>query len=149
MIEPLADNSILVIDDNPDDFFAVQRALTRAGMANPLLHCESGREGLEFLDNAALHGTLPSLVLLDINMPGMKGDEVLRAIRDTPELRTLPVLMLTSSDDDRDVLAAFQGGASAYLAKPLEFEDLLRAIQRVKSHCFELVLRPRGGGAVG
>lgn len=141
MSAPLAANSFLIVDDNPDDFFAVQRSLGQAGLGNPLHHCESGDEALTLLDAAAAAGTLPALVLLDVNMPGMKGGEVLAAIRSRPPMARLPVVMLTSSSDDRDVEAAFKGRASAYLNKPLDFDALIRAVQRIRTHRFEIVLR--------
>ncbi len=85
----------------------------------------------------------PALVLLDINMPRMSGIDLLRAIRGEPDLRAIPVVMMTSSNDDRDVLAAFQGGANSYVLKPVTFDGLIRAIQRIKSHWFEILLTQR------
>lgn len=137
-------NTFLIVDDNPDDFFAARRTLSQSGLGNPLLHLESGEEALDYLRHrgawAEQKPPRPALVLLDVNMPGMKGDEVLREIRREPELRSLPVLMLTSSNADRDVLAAFQDGANAYLNKPVEFDTLLRAIQRIRTHRFQIAL---------
>ncbi len=134
-------HSFLVVDDNPDDFFAVQRGLQKSGVKNPLLHCESGEEALEQLAAAAKAGGLPALVLLDINMPGMKGAEVLSAIRESEDaaLAALAVVMLTSSDDDRDVHAAFKGHASGYLNKPLELEQLERTLERLRGGKVEIL----------
>jgi len=134
MNKKMPPNSFLVVDDNPDDFFAVQRTLQKAGVKNPLLHCESGEEALEQLRSAAAVRALPAVVLLDINMPGMKGGEVLTEIRASSDtaLANLPVVMLTSSDDDRDVHAAFKGHASGYLNKPLEVDALERTLERLR-----------------
>lgn len=134
MNKKMPEHSFLIVDDNPDDFFAVQRALQKAGVKNPLLHCESGEEALEQLRAAAAARGLPAVLLLDINMPGMKGGEVLTEIRASSDvaLANLPVVMLTSSDDDRDVHAAFKGHASGYLNKPLEVESLERTLERLR-----------------
>lgn len=139
MSKAMAAHSFLVVDDNPDDFFAVRRSLQQAGVRNPLLHCESGEEALTLLTDAAAAGGLPALVLLDINMPGMKGGEVLSEIRANEALAALPVVMLTSSDDDRDVHAAFTGHASGYLNKPLEVEALERTLGRLRDARVEVL----------
>jgi len=138
-------NTILVVDDNPDDFYAVQRELVASGLRNPLKHCETGEEALEFLRRRGRHALapVPAMILLDINMPRMSGIELLRTIRGEDALRMVPVIMMTSSNDDRDVLAAFQGGANSYVLKPVTFDGLVRAIQRIKSHWFEILLTPR------
>lgn len=141
-------NTILVVDDNPDDFYAVQRELGSSGMRNPLAHCDSAETALDFLYRRGHYADppapIPAMILLDINMPRMSGIELLRTIRGEPTLRTIPVIMMTSSNDDRDVLAAFQGGANSYVLKPVTFDGLIRAIQRIKSHWFEILLTQRG-----
>jgi two-component system, response regulator len=141
-------NTILVVDDNPDDFYAVQRELTRSGLSNPLVLCESAETALDYLHRrgkfAEIPVAKPAMILLDINMPRMTGTEFLRTIRSNPTHGQVPVIMMTSSNDDRDVLAAFEGGANSYILKPVSFGGLIGAIQRIKSHTFELLLTPRG-----
>ena len=141
-MRPTSATTILVIDDNPDDFFTVERELAKAGLANPLVHCKSGADGLDYLHARNRYAEppppLPAFVLLDVNMPKMLGTEVLAAIRGDAALANLPVIMLTSSGDERDVVAAFQGRASAYVTKPIEFDSLIRAVLRIKSHKIEL-----------
>jgi two-component system, response regulator len=142
-------NTILVVDDNPDDFYAVQRELTTSGLRNPLASCESGQEALDFLYHRGRYATVaatpppPALILLDINMPRMTGIELLRTIRGDERIRAIPVIIMTSSNDDRDVLAAFEGGANSYVLKPVNFDGLIRAIQRIKTHWFEILLTPK------
>ena len=139
-------NTILIVDDNPDDFYAVQRELGSSGLRNPLVHCETGEQALDFLHrrgNYAAAPVIPAMILLDINMPRMSGIELLRTIRGEAAMHAVPVIMMTSSNDDRDVLAAFQGGANSYVLKPVTFDGLVRAIQRIKSHWFEILLTQR------
>jgi len=133
--------SFLIVDDNPDDVLAVRRCLKQARIGNPIVHCESGEEALALLDSAAKAKSLPALVMLDINMPGMKGTEVLAEIRGRLLLPQLPVLMLTSSNDDRDVLAAFKGKANSYLTKPLDEEGLRKALERLQAQGVEVALQ--------
>jgi len=139
-----SNTTILVIDDNPDDFFTVERELAKAGLGNPLVHCKSGEDGLDYLHARKRYASpappLPAFVLLDVNMPKMLGTEVLAAIRADATLSHLPIIMLTSSGDERDVVAAFQGKANAYVQKPFEFDALVRAVLRIKSHKIELAV---------
>jgi CheY-like chemotaxis protein len=140
-------NSILIVEDNPDDFYALERVFERAGLHNPLVHCETGEEAMDCLMGRGAYAEseveIPAMILLDINLPGMKGTEVLQAIREEPTLKGIPVIMLTSSKDDRDVMAAFRGRADAYLVKPAEFQDFLMALQQLKGHGMQIVLPPR------
>jgi CheY-like chemotaxis protein len=142
-------NTILVVDDNPDDFYAVQRELTTSGLRNPLVNCESGEQALDYLYGrgryaaVAARPPMPAMILLDINMPRMTGIELLRTVRGDAALQALPIIMMTSSNDDRDVLGAFEGGANSYVLKPVSFDGLLHAIQRIRSHWFEISLIPK------
>ncbi len=146
-MRPTSATTILVIDDNPDDFFTVERELAKAGLANPLVHCKSGEDGLDYLHArnryAPLQPPLPAFVLLDVNMPKMLGTEVLATLRGEPALAGLPVIMLTSSGDERDIVASFQGKANAYVTKPFEFDAFVRAVLRIKSHKVELAVTVR------
>ncbi|MGH8455289.1 MAG: response regulator [Nevskiales bacterium] len=139
-------NTILVVEDNPDDFYAIQRVFERAALRNPLVHCETGEGALDYLLGRGAYADAdverPALILLDINLPGMKGMDVLQTIRSEATLKSIPVIMLTSSKDDRDVLASFQGRADAYLVKPAEFADFLMALQQLKHHAMHIVLAP-------
>lgn len=139
-------NTILVIEDNSDDFYAIQRVFERAALCNPLVHCETGEGALDYLLGRGAYVDAdverPAMILLDINLPGMKGMDVLQTIRTEPTLKSIPVIMLTSSKDDRDVLASFQGRADAYLVKPAEFADFLMTLQQLKRHAMQIVLTP-------
>lgn len=135
---------ILVVDDNPDDFYAVQRVMAQAGIGNELIHAESGDDALAMLRGEGRKNPLkPTFILMDVNMPGMKGTEVLQEIRSDDKIKSIPVIMLTSSNADRDVVSAFQGGANSYLTKPVDFSQLIQALQRIKSHEIEIALNPK------
>ena len=123
----LGDALFLLVDDNDDDIRLVRRAFTKARVTNPLQIVRSGEEAIEYLIGKERYGNrreypLPGLVLLDIKMPGLDGLDVLQWIRQQPDLREVGVVMLTGSDDMRDVNRAYQLGADSFLVKPLDFE---------------------------
>ncbi len=117
----------LVIDDNRDDAFLLRRAFQRAKVLNPVHLVHSGEEAIAYLSGEGKYGNraefpLPGLILLDIKMPGLDGFGVLTWIRHHPDLRGLRVVILSSSDDMRDVNQAYQLGANSFLIKPADFD---------------------------
>lgn len=124
--------NILLVEDDAVDVMNVQRAFQRAHIRNPLFVAGDGVEALDLLRR----GSIPverRLVLLDLNLPRMNGIEFLRELRDDPALRTTPVVVLTTSDDDRDKTAAFDLHVAGYLLKPVAFKsfvDLMAAVDR-------------------
>ena len=145
MIEATKD--ILVVEDNPADYFATERGLRKAGLANPIVHAESGEQALDYLYGRGSYAEggprRPGIVLLDINLPGLNGGEVLERIRADDALRTLPVVMLTTSSDERDVQMAYRLGANSYVQKPVDLDGFMSAIKRLKDFWFEVVIVPR------
>ena len=139
---------VLLIEDNPDDQFLTQIAFERGRIANELIIVGSGEEGLDFLFRLGKHADRPvekspSVVLLDVNMPGINGFQVLEELRAHPVAKAQPVIMLTSSDRDEDILRAYNHGANAYMRKPVEVEDFVKAIVQLK--LFWLVLNRNPG----
>jgi two-component system, response regulator len=127
------DKFVLLVEDNPDDSELTLRAFEKHRLANRIVHVRDGIEALDFLyargdfaDRDAGH--LPALVLLDISMPRMSGHEVLKTMRADPATATVPVVMLTTSDEQRDVVEAYTGGANSYVRKPIEFADFIEAV---------------------
>jgi CheY-like chemotaxis protein len=123
---PITEQVILLVEDNPDDVILIKRAFAQTGLRHRLLHVPLGSEALAYLNGEPPYTDrstypLPDLVLLDIKMPGMNGFEVLRWIRNQWELAHLCVVMLTSSDQIRDVNEAYRLGANSFLVKPLDF----------------------------
>lgn len=138
---------ILLVEDSPEDFEATVRALRKAGLANPIVRCEDGDDALDFLHRrgryAEASAPRPGIVLLDLNLPGTDGREVLAEIKGDPALRSIPVVILTTSTDERDVERCYIAGANSYVKKPVDLDGFMRAIQRLKEFWFEIVIVPR------
>jgi CheY-like chemotaxis protein len=122
---------ILVIEDSSADILLVRRAFSQAKLTNPLQVVTNGEEAIAYLSGTGKYENrtefpLPTLVLLDLKMPGIDGFEVLAWIRKNPNLRGLRVVVLTSSDDTKDVNRACQLGANSFLVKPLDFGKFRR-----------------------
>ncbi|MEB3268069.1 MAG: response regulator, partial [Leptolyngbya sp.] len=111
--------SIVLVEDNPDDEFLARRALQRANIANQILVARNGQEALDLLFSL---DPLPSVVLLDLKLPKVDGLEVLRQLRGHPRTRRLPVVILTSSNEERDIVDSYDQGANSYVRKPVDFE---------------------------
>lgn len=141
--------SILLVEDNQDDYEATCRAFKKANLRNPIVWCKSGPDALNCLKQqgaytAAGNGPRPGLVLLDLNMPGMDGRKTLEVIKQDDSLKQIPVIILTTSSDERDIQACYRTGANTYVQKPVSFDGLIEAIKRLKEYWFEIALLPKG-----
>jgi len=117
---------ILLVEDNPDDAELTIRSLKKNNLANNLIHLEDGQEALDFLFNEG-NGN-PRLILLDIKMPRVDGIEVLRRLKADQRKRTIPVVVMTSSKEESDIIEAYQLGVNAYVVKPVDFEQFAKAV---------------------
>jgi CheY-like chemotaxis protein len=128
MSEPL---ELLLVEDNDDDIVLIEDAFAEAKLMNVIFAVRDGEEALAYLrqEGQYTHRRRPGLVLLDINMPKKNGFEVLEAIKADPRLRTLPVIMLTTSDREEDVVRSYNDGASSYIRKPITLEQFARVIK--------------------
>ena len=139
--------SILMVEDSEDDYEATTRAFKKVSLHNPVVWCRSGRDALDLLKREGAHrnknGSHPGLILLDLNMPGLDGRKTLRLIKEDDKLKRIPVIILTTSTDERDIQDCYQMGANTYVQKPVSFEGLIEAIQRLKSYWFEFALLPK------
>jgi CheY-like chemotaxis protein len=136
---------ILLVEDSPEDFETAERAFRRSGLKNPIIRCADGDEALELLFRRGRFADAPrpGVVLLDLNLPGTDGREVLAEIKADPQLKHIPVIVLTTSSDDRDVQACYKAGASSYIQKPVDLEGFMRAIERLNDYWFEVVILPK------
>ena len=124
------DDPILLVEDNPDDVALTIRAFKKANVQNEIVVSEDGAAALSLLlpaDGSA--GIGPLVVLLDLNLPIIDGHTVLRRLRDDPRTRLLPVVVLTSSVEERDLVAAYENGANSYVAKPVDFLEFVEAVK--------------------
>jgi CheY-like chemotaxis protein len=127
-------NVILLIEDNADDEMLTLRALKKNRIANDVVIARDGVEALEFLFGTGIHAgrdtaVQPQLVLLDLNLPRIGGHAVLKQLRSDERTRFLPVVVLTSSKEDEDVLRSYANGANAYVRKPVEFGQFTEAVK--------------------
>lgn len=137
---------ILLVEDSPEDFETTQRAFRRSGLKNPILRCADGDDALDFLFHRGSHADAPrpGVILLDLNLPGTDGREVLSEIKANDDLKQIPVIVLTTSADERDVQACYLAGASSYIQKPVDVEGFMKAIERLNDYWFEVVILPKG-----
>jgi CheY-like chemotaxis protein len=117
-------------------------------LRNPIFRCSDGDEALDFLHRRGAYADparspRPGVILLDLNLPGTDGREVLAEIKADPSLKQIPVVVLTTSRDDRDVDACYRAGASSYIQKPVDLDGFIRAIERLNGYWFEVVILPK------
>jgi CheY-like chemotaxis protein len=146
MLQP--HQQILMVEDSPIDFELTLRALRKAGLANPIFHCCDGDQALDFLYRRGAYAEharapRPRVVLLDLNLPGVDGRDVLAQIKRDDELKLIPVIVLTTSSDDRDIEKCYRAGANSYMTKPVDMLGFLNSIQRLKDYWFEIVILPK------
>jgi len=120
--------SILLVEDNPDDEALTLRALRRNNLQNEIVVMRNGQAALDWLEQVTV---LPCVVLLDLKLPKIPGLEVLRRIRADDRWRMLPVVLLTSSKEDRDVAQGYELGANSYVCKPVDFQQFTAAVSQL------------------
>ena len=139
---------ILLVEDSPEDFETTERAFRRSGLKNPIYRCADGDEALDFLYRRGRYSDpqkapRPGVILLDLNLPGTDGREVLNEIKTDPNLKQIPVIVLTTSKDDRDIEVCYRCGANSYIQKPVDLDGFMRAIERLNDYWFEVVILPK------
>ena len=132
----MTEKTILLVEDNPQDEMLTLRALRRANVANTVDVARDGQQALDYLfregDYAAREGPiLPAVVLLDIGLPRLSGLEVLERLRADSRTNLLPVVILTSSDEERDRLRSYQNGANSFVRKPVDFAEFAETVARL------------------
>lgn len=127
---------ILLVEDNPDDEALALRALKKNNIGNEVFVARDGVEALDFLFGKGAHADrdlrkMPQVILLDLKLPKVDGLEVLRQLRADAKTKTLPVVILTSSDEERDMVAGYDLGANSYVRKPVDFTEFLEATKQL------------------
>ena len=137
------DRPILLVEDNPDDEALTLRAFAKNKIANPVVVARDGVEALDYLFGTGIHAgrdvaAKPSVVLLDLKLPRIDGLEVLRRIRAENQTRLLPVVILTTSKEQRDIYEAYSLGANSYIRKPVDFEKFIHAVGQLALYWLSL-----------
>ena len=131
---------ILLVEDNEGDILLTQEVFKTSGFSHPISIARDGEEALDFLyqRNKLSGAERPDLILMDINIPKINGKEVLTMIKKDNDLKTIPVIMLSTSSDDRDILESYRNHANCFITKPINFNDFSKAVVEIKNFWFNL-----------
>ncbi len=140
--------TIVIADDDPAHRLLTAKAFERSSLRNPVRQFEDGEDLLDYLLGRGRHvgenpGSRPMIILLDLNMPRKSGLEVLAEIKAHPRLRRIPVIILTTSSEDRDIARSYDLGANSFVSKPVDFGQFSDAIRQLGGYWLELVAMPR------
>ncbi len=140
-------DTILLVEDNPDDEELTLRALRKSGVKEPVVVARDGPEALDYLFATGAWKErdaqdTPRVVLLDLKLPKLSGLDVLRRMREDPRTRRVPVVVLTSSTEERDIEQCYDLGANSYVRKPVEFDEFLEFIRNLGNYWLKLNARP-------
>ncbi len=141
--------TILIADDDADDRLMISDALLESRLANNLKFVENGVELMDYLLHQGkfadqIQNPRPGLILLDLNMPKMDGREALKAIKENPELKRIPVVVLTTSKAEEDVYRTYNLGVNSFVTKPVTFNSLVNTVREIGRYWFEIVELPNG-----
>jgi CheY-like chemotaxis protein len=147
MVEYKKPLTVLMVDDDEDDCLLVKDAFKENRIGNEVRCLEDGIELMDYLlHRGSYHeealAPKPGLILLDLNMPRMDGRRALKELKSNPDLRSIPVVILTTSKEERDILYSYETGASSFITKPVTFEGLVQAMKALGKYWFEIVELP-------
>lgn len=141
----ITERPILLIEDNPDDEALTLRAFGKNVLKNPVIVARDGIEAIDYLfgefagnGNGARRNPMPRVILLDLKLPRIDGFEVLRRIRADEQTALLPVVILTTSSEPRDIHQAYQLGANSYIRKPVDYQDFVQAVNAIVAYWLDL-----------
>jgi CheY-like chemotaxis protein len=138
--------TILMADDDDDDFLLTQKALKESKLLNTLIRVKDGEELMNYLlcrgDYEGKTLQRPGVILLDLNMPRMDGREALKAIKATPALSNIPIVVFTTSKAEEDIYRSYQLGSNSFITKPVTFENLITVMKALGTYWFEIVELP-------
>jgi len=132
------------VEDNEADIVLTKNALKTLKLQNTLSVCRDGEEGLDFLYKRGQYSeaVTPDLVLMDLNMPKVSGMEVLEKVKNDPKLSMIPVIILSTSAAEKDVISSYQNHANSYIKKPIDFMKFIEVIQEIENYWFSIVKTP-------
>jgi CheY-like chemotaxis protein len=139
---------ILLVEDSEEDYAITKRSFAKAGLVNPLYRVADGEQALDYLYRRGNYtdpesAPRPGVILLDLNLPGTDGREVLKVIKLDEFLRRIPVIVLTTSSADDDIQLCYDCGANSYIVKPVELENFIDAVARLRDYWFKIVILPK------
>lgn len=139
--------TILLVEDDPDDQRLTKRAFSAGRLRNHLFIVSDGEEALEFLYRRSRYASpqdspRPDLILLDLNLPRLNGRQVLERLKSDDDLSTIPIVVLTTSSQEEDILRSYNLGANCFMTKPVEMEKFLDTIRKLEHYWLELVVLP-------
>jgi two-component system, chemotaxis family, response regulator Rcp1 len=135
---------ILLVDDNEGDILLTREALEEARIINKVSIARDGMEAIRFLKSLPpFSSSMPDLILLDINLPKMDGTEVLGIIKSDPDLRRIPVIMLTTSSSEKDILASYDNYANCFITKPVDLEKFMDVVRTIEDFWISIVKLPK------
>ena len=136
---------VLLVDDNPEDVILMEEVLREAMLEVKLNITSNGVDALSFLrcEGGFIHSPRPDLILMDLNMPGMNGHETLAEIKKDPDLKAIPVIILSTSSSDEDIRTAYQLQASCYVTKPVDLDQYIHMVKSIHNFWFTIVKLPR------
>ncbi|BAY92156.1 MULTISPECIES: response regulator [unclassified Tolypothrix] len=145
-----ATQPLLVVEDSDEDFSTFQRLLQREGVVNPIYRCITGDQALDFLYQTGSYcnpdiAPRPAVILLDLNLPGTDGREVLQEIKQDEVLKKIPVVIMTTSSNPKDIEICYSYSISSYIVKPLEIDRLTETVQTFIKYWLDIVVLPEMG----
>lgn len=138
---------ILLVEDNPDHAELTQRALADGRLANRVTWVKDGQEALDYVFRRGRYAEArrPGLILLDRQLPKVDGHKVLRQVKDDPGLRSIPIVMLTTTDRAEEVRQAYEAGVNSFVTKPVRFEEFVEQVRRIQLYWMLAARLPEGG----
>lgn len=131
---------ILIAEDDTDDRFLLETAFSECGFQDPILFVQDGVELMDHLVHAQRNNgnRQPALILLDLNMPKKDGREVLKQIKDDPELKKIPIVVFTTTRNEHDIKRCYELGANSYVVKPVSYDELLKVVSFIRNYWFDI-----------
>ncbi len=134
--------NILLIEDNEGDILLTREAFEESKIVNKIMSLRDGKAAIDFFETLTKKADIPHLVLLDVNLPKIGGHEVLMYIKNSEKYQTIPVIMLTTSSSEKDILKAYKNHVNCYITKPIDLSDFMKAISKIEDFWINIVSIP-------